>query len=215
MKACTGVTWLHNPGAYDPDGDSLSYQLFVPKQGYNVDVSGYLDPNSKKFYDAIGIPYAQGNSHGDGPPTYTIDPITGTITWDAPGEAGEYNIAFIIREWRKVGDTWVTLGYVERDMQVIIRSCNNKVPILQTPKDTCILAGSLLTQDIFATDPDGSPIGGGDGIGDSVKIEAFSQVFNNVNPQPATISPGPAKCSAANFFTHPTSADKIQLANQL
>lgn len=188
-QGCTGVKWFHNPGAYDPDGDSLSYQLFVPKQTANVDVSGYVDPNSKKFYDAIGIPYSQSNEFGNGPPTFAIDPVAGTITWDAPGEAGEYNIAFIIREWRKVNGTWVSLGYVERDMQVIIKDCKNERPKLQTPPDLCVLAGTLISQDIFATDPDGSATGGARGKGDSVKIEAFSQVFS-ANP-PATYSPFP------------------------
>jgi hypothetical protein len=190
-QGCTGVAWYHNPGAYDPDGDSLSFELFVPKQAAGVDVSGYADPNSKKFYDAIGKPYSQGNELGNGPPIFNINPVTGTVTWDAPGEKGEYNIAFIIREWRKVAGTWVSLGYVERDMQIIIKSCQNERPILQTPPDLCVLAGTDITQIISATDPDGAPLGGALGKGDSVKIEAFSQVFS-LNPSPATYTPGPA-----------------------
>ena len=190
-QGCTGVAWFHNPGAYDPDGDSLSYELFVPKQAPGVDVSGYQDPNSKKFYDAAGIPYSQANELGNGPPVFSINPISGTITWDAPGEAGEYNIAFIIREWRKVAGTWVSLGYVERDMQIIIKSCKNQRPKLQTPPDLCVLAGTLISQVIIATDPDGSPTGGARSLGDSVKIQAYSQVFI-VNPSPATITPGSA-----------------------
>src|SRR5882762_4263950 len=71
-QGCTGVAWFHNPGAFDPDGDSLSYELFVPKQAYGVDVSGYVIPNSKKFYDAAGIPYSQANELASGPPTFSI-----------------------------------------------------------------------------------------------------------------------------------------------
>jgi len=190
-QGCTGVAWFHNPGAYDPDGDSLSYELFVPKQAAGIDVSGYVDPNSKKFYDAAGIPYSAGSQGGTGPPIFSINPVTGTITWDAPGLQGEYNIAFIIREWRKVAGTWVSLGYVERDMQVIIKSCKNERPQLQTPPDLCVLAGTKITQLISATDPDGSATGGGLGKGDSVKIQAYSQIFT-INPSPATISPGSA-----------------------
>ncbi len=190
-QGCTGVAWFHNPGAYDPDGDSLSYELFVPKQAAGVDVSGYVNPNSKVFYDAVGIPYPNGDELGTGPPTFSINSVTGTITWDAPGEAGEYNIAFIIREWRKVGGTWVSLGYVERDMQVIIKTCKNERPILTVPPDLCVLAGTKITQLIIATDPDGDPQGGARGKGDSVKIQAYSQVFT-INPSPATISPGTA-----------------------
>jgi hypothetical protein len=48
------------------------------------------------------------------PPTFTIDPVTGDICWDAPGprkrdggliagpdDYAEYNIAFVVEEWRK------------------------------------------------------------------------------------------------------------------
>src|SRR5258705_3818107 len=190
-QGCTGVAWFHNPDAFDPDGDSLSYELFVPKQASGVDVSGYVNPNAEKFYTAAGIPYSQGNELANGPPVFSINPVSGMITWDAPGEAGEYNIAFIIRKWRKVADTWVSLGYVHRDMQIIIKNCKNERPQLQTPPDICVLAGTLVSQVITATDPDGSPVGGARGLGDSVKIQAYSEVFS-VNPSPATISPGSA-----------------------
>jgi len=205
-QGCTGVAWFHNSGAYDPDGDSLSYELFVPKQAAGVDVSGYVIPNSKRFYDAAGIPYAQGNELANDTPKFGIDPVTGTITWDAPGEAGEYNIAFIIREWRKVAGTWISLGYVERDMQIIIKSCKNERPILTTPPDLCVLAGTKIFQLITATDPDGDPKGGARGKGDSVKIEAYSQVFT-INPSPATYTPGPAAWQPT--FT-PTQQAQIQ-----
>ena len=29
-KACTGAAWYHNPGAYDSDGDSLSFEMVIP-----------------------------------------------------------------------------------------------------------------------------------------------------------------------------------------
>lgn len=202
---CTGVKWSHNAGAYDPDGDSLSYELYVPKQGAvydaggnyvsGIDVNGYAAPNSQRFYDAAGVPYSKANENGDGPPIFNIDPITGTVTWDAPGKAGEFNIAFIIREWRKIYDVsgvahWISLGYVERDMQIIIEDCHNERPQLQTPADLCVVAGTKVTQLITSTDADGGPKGGARGLGDSVKIEAFSQVFT-INPSPATYKPGP------------------------
>jgi hypothetical protein len=44
------------------------------------------------------------------------------------------------------------------------------------------VAGETITFDVFGTDPDF----------DSVKIEAFSQIFS-VNPSPATFTPSPIK----------------------
>ncbi len=134
-KGCTGGAWYHNPGAYDPDGDSLSYEFVVPKQDKNVPVNNYRDPNVKEFYDRIGLNYAAANEQQNGSPTFTINPVTGTIIWDAPGAPGEYNIAFRVIQWRKIGDTWKQIGYVTRDMQIIIEDCKNKRPELTVPQD--------------------------------------------------------------------------------
>ncbi|MBX7125970.1 MAG: gliding motility-associated C-terminal domain-containing protein, partial [Cyclobacteriaceae bacterium] len=38
-KGCTGAAWFHNPGAYDIDGDSLSFEMVVPKQDKGVFVN--------------------------------------------------------------------------------------------------------------------------------------------------------------------------------
>ena len=53
------------------------------------------------------------------------------MVWDAPGEVGEYNFAFKVVEWRKVGDQWFKLGEVTRDMQVFISESENERPILE------------------------------------------------------------------------------------
>ncbi len=182
-EGCTGVKWTHNPGAYDPDGDSLSYSLYVPQQGgvYNatgnfvsgVPVQGYINPNGQGFYTAIGLNYSTSNELQNGSPTFSINPVTGTLTWDAPGEAGEYNIAFFITEWRKRFGQWYPLGYVERDMQIIIQNCHNVRPKLQLPHDTCVVAGALVNALVIATDPDGSSTSGAGGKGDSVNIQAY------------------------------------------
>lgn len=180
-KGCTGAAFYHNPGAFDPDGDSISYELTIPKRDKGVFVNGYLDPNAQTFYDRSGIDYNTANEDGDGRPTFSINPVTGTLLWDAPGAPGEYNIAFLIKEWRKVQGVWLQIGYVVRDMQIIVEDCLNQRPELEVPADICVEAGTLITEEIFAFDPDF----------DSVKIEAFSGVFS-INPSPATFSPDPA-----------------------
>jgi CHU_C Type IX secretion signal domain len=181
-KACTSAAWYHNPGAYDPDGDSLSFEFTVPKRDKGQVVDNYRDPDNREFYNIPGLDYTLANEDGDGPPTFTIDSRTGTIVWDAPGSAGEYNIAFLIIEWRKIAGVWVKMGYVVRDMQIIVEDCSNQRPELDTPQDICVEAGDEVIQDIFGWDPDS----------DSVKIEAFSQVFE-INPNPATTIPSPFK----------------------
>jgi len=178
-KGCTGAAFYHNAGAYDPDGDSISYELTIPKRDKGVLVNGYQDPNAKDFY--AGMDYDAANENKDGSPTFSIDPRTGTLLWDAPGAPGEYNIAFFVKEWRKINGIWIQLGYVTRDMQIIIDDCDNERPELEVPEDICVEAGTVINQDIFGFDPDF----------DSVKLEAFSEVFT-INPSPATYSPNPA-----------------------
>jgi hypothetical protein len=178
-RACTGIAWFHNPGAYDPDGDSLSYELVIPFRERNTTVVGYKDPADPFFYSN----FSTGNEDGTGPPSFNINPVDGTLTWDAPGRAGEYNIAFIIKEWRFIAGRWWQIGFVRRDMQIIVDDCDNERPDLQVPEDVCVEAGSTLDAVIIGTDPDG----------DSVKIEAFSEIFQFAPAEgPATVSPFPA-----------------------
>ncbi len=180
-RACPGVAFTHNPGAYDPDPqDSISYALVIPFSNRRTSVLNYRDPNDPRFYEPAGFPYT--NEAGTQPPDFNINELTGTITWDAPGAVGEYNIAFHVIEWRKVNGRWRRLGYVRRDMQIIVEDCDNERPDLEIPPDTCVVAGSLLDVDIIGTDPDG----------DKVKIEAFSPILEYpIEQGPASINPNP------------------------
>ncbi len=185
-RGCSGAAWFHNPGAYDVDGDSLSYELTVPKQGRGVDVGNYQDPNDESFYTN----HSTGNEMRNEPPTFTID-SKGTIRWDAPGLVGQYNIAFRIYQWKRVGSQWARRGYVTRDMQIIIEDCLNQRPLLIVPPQLCVVAETIppIKELIVGSDPDNHP----------VKIEAFSEVFpeNFAKPSPATRTPFPAVFSAS------------------
>ncbi|MCG8400648.1 MAG: gliding motility-associated C-terminal domain-containing protein, partial [Firmicutes bacterium] len=121
------------------------------------------------------------NAAGTEPASITIDPVSGDIIWDAPAIQGQYNIAFIIEEWRKVDGTWYKLGYVTRDMQILIEESENNPPKLYLPLDTCVEAGTTLDVEIFAEDPDGHDI----------TIETFSGIFGLFGPA-VTVDPGSA-----------------------
>ncbi|MCG8475214.1 MAG: gliding motility-associated C-terminal domain-containing protein [Cytophagales bacterium] len=165
-----GVQFLHNPGAFDPDGDSLSYELVINKKAVDADVDGYKFPNDPSFNGMV--------EGGGAPATYSISEL-GLVAWNSPGLAGEYNIAFRVHEWRKVGDRWFQLGYVTRDMQIIVKDANNDPPEITIPPDTCILAGELLEAVFEADDPNG----------DQVKIQAFGGPMEFEEPDNATINP--------------------------
>ena len=157
---CVDVAFYHNPGAYDVDGDSIAFEFVTPRKAVGTDVDNFREVNNPEFQG--------GPEDGSaGPATFTIDPITGDIVWDSPGIAGEYNIAFIVKEYRKKEGQFFLMGTVVRDMQIIIRSCDNERPSLEIPDDLCVEAGTNIQELVLATDKDGDP----------VKIEAFSPVF--------------------------------------
>ena len=133
-KGCVGKLYLHNPSAYDPDGDSLSYKLVICKGQDGIEIPGYTLPQA---------------SH-----SIEIDPVTGELRWDAPILQGEYNVAIMVEEWRH----GVKVGSVVRDMQILISACGNDLPEIQCDEQYCLVAGEQLDFVISASDPDGDNV---------------------------------------------------------
>ena len=176
-RGCTGSTFFHNPGAFDFEGDSLSYEFVVPKQDAESTVLGFILPSE---VEPKGT-----NQDGTGPAFIEINPITGDIIWDAPAIAGEFSLAFVVKEWRKKNGVVFFLGSVRRDMQIIIEECDNERPELIIPEDICVQAGTVINDFAIGSDPDGDPI----------KLEAFGGPFE-VNPV-ATVIPDPPEFQAS------------------
>ncbi|MCX6305910.1 MAG: gliding motility-associated C-terminal domain-containing protein [Bacteroidetes bacterium] len=119
-NGCVNQVFYHNPGAYDPDGDSLSYKLVPCRGALGQVIPGYTYPGAST--------------------SLTLDPVTGDLIWDSPQQQGEYNIAIMVEEWRNR----VKIGSVLRDMQIIVLACNNKPPVIDSVFDTCVEAGKNL-----------------------------------------------------------------------
>lgn len=179
-QACAGQAWFHNGGAYDADGDTLSYELAIPQSTEGNSVPGYSSPTSPEFAAVAGINYQTANEAQNGPPVFFIDPSTGTITWDAPMAQGEYNIAFKVIQWRRTKIGWQQVGHVIRDMQILVNDCPNNRPRILELASLCVEVGETVSVPVIGFDPDG----------DSVRIEAFSNLFS-ANPAMALV-PGPA-----------------------
>ncbi len=179
QNACINRPWIHNPVAVDPDGDSLSFQPAVCL-GLNCEpIAGYSYPG----------------------PNYNIDPTTGTITWNAPTLAGEYNIAFIVREWRRVNGEWRNVGWVTRDMQVTVVPCSNNPPEITDLQDTCVTAGTFLNFNVQASDPD---------AGQQVTLDALGQPFQVASSPAVFNSPTPAQ-SVTGTFNWNTNCSHVRL----
>ena len=131
-NGCAHQIYIHNPGAYDVDGDSLSYRLIECRGTDGLVIPGYSYPIAT---DSI-----------------SINPVTGDLLWVTPPMQGEFNVAILIEEFRN----GVKIGSMTRDMQINIIGCDDQhPPVIHAISDTCIEAGDTLVLEIMATEPDG------------------------------------------------------------
>jgi len=133
--ACANKRFIHNPNAYDVDGDSLSYELIVPLQAENTEVPAYRYPNQVS-------PGPNNN--------VSLNSETGDFIWESPQQVGEYNIAIKINEYRN----GVLLNSVIRDMQIRVESCDSTPPTIESDKEICVIAGEVINLPIIIDDID-------------------------------------------------------------
>ncbi len=131
-------TYLHNPCPYDPDGDSLDFQLIPCQQG---PISGNQVPQY-----AYPDQYCRANNFPTN--SLTIDRHTGQLVWETPCQLGIFNVAILVTEYRG----GIALGTLIRDMQIIVVQQNNSAPQLSKLQDTCVRAGDQLIANVTATD---------------------------------------------------------------
>ncbi|MBI35254.1 MAG: hypothetical protein CMP67_07820 [Flavobacteriales bacterium] len=126
-EACIDAVFLHNPSAFDEDGDSLVFSI-TEANGFGGDpIPGYVFPE--------GI---------------SINSNDGTLTWDKPASTGEFNLAILIEEYR---DGFL-IGSMVRDMQVSVKNCDNTPPSIVDIQNLCVEAGTSMDFEIMATDND-------------------------------------------------------------
>ena len=172
-----GQIFLHNPAAYDADGDSLAFRLApsrqVPGSGGATTVAALLGPPctgtgtnrpDKVAVACTGYHFPNDplvtttpptKEDGIPPATFEINGRTGQLTWNAPAEAGEYNVAIEILEYRRSPGGFDLIGTVIRDMQITIAATANRRPILTIPPDLCVIAGTQVRGMVTAVDGTG------------------------------------------------------------
>ena len=129
-KAALGRRFVHNPSAFDIDGDSLSYELGKCLREGGQIIETYTHPQaSDSLY---------------------VDPVSGDFVWDAPVKAGIYSVAMKIHEWRNKDK----INTIVRDMQIEVVDSKNQPPKLPVFKDTCVIAGESISITFEVTDPD-------------------------------------------------------------
>lgn len=127
-KAAFGHIFIHNPAAYDPDGDSLSYALTVCTREDGKPIENYTLPPATQ--------------------SLRVDPITGDLIWDTPADTGKFNVAMEIQEWRG----GKKIGVVIRDMQIEVYNTNNKPPVNGPLRDYCVEVGQPVDFIFSSTD---------------------------------------------------------------
>jgi len=156
-KAAVGRKFVHNPGAFDQDGDSLSYKLTTCTKELGRPIENYSYPATSD--------------------TLYVDPIKGDLIWESPVDTGKYNIAMNIEEWRN----GIKIGNIERDMQVDVHQSDNHPPVNPTLPNICVEAGKLIDFTFTVTDPDNDLIdalliGGPFSISDTAKAAHFTKI---------------------------------------
>lgn len=175
-----GYPFVHNPNAFDPDGDSLVFQLIAPKSntGSNVPLYQYPDEVQPSPENVL-----------------SVDTQTGEMLWDAPQIKGIYNIAFLISEYRN----GLLIGTMVRDMQIIVNEVNNQPPVVAAIRDTCVVAGQTLQIAVSATDPNPSQ---------TISLTAYGGPFEAAF-SPAVFVSTPANSSVTGSFLWNTTCDHI------
>lgn len=128
-KAAYHHLFIHNPSAFDPDGDSLSYALTVCTREDGKPIVGYTFPPATR--------------------SFRVDSINGDLIWDTPADTGKFNVAMNIEKWRDGRK----IGIVERDMQIEVFNTKNNPPVNSPLKDYCVEAGDSISFIFSATDP--------------------------------------------------------------
>lgn len=180
-KAAVGKLFIHNPTAFDPDGDSLSYYLTVCAGSGGKPIDGYRYPAASK--------------------TLYVDASTGDLVWDAPMAKGKYNVAMVITEFRK----GIQISAIVRDIQIEVEESDNQPPKIEPITGQCIFAGDTARFNVRATDPDGgqlnlSAVGGPlsltispaifapvNGVGTVASEFSWNTVCEHIRLQPYTI----------------------------
>ncbi|WP_051719141.1 gliding motility-associated C-terminal domain-containing protein [Hymenobacter sp. IS2118] len=175
-KAGVGQVFLHNPAAFDADGDSLAFKL---KESQRValaigDVVGSPctgtgtnrplptivpnfrypnDPSISGSNRPVQVAY-DGRPQGvpGAPAIFVQDINTGQITWNAPNTVGFYNVAMVVEEYRRTPGGFRKIGEVIRDMQIIVAGTPNIRPTITIPEDICVIAGQSVTGQVSAVD---------------------------------------------------------------
>ncbi len=177
--ACVNQAFNYNQGAFDPDGDLITYELDDPLSASGVPVAfaaGYSKTN----------PFATSSG-------FSLSAVTGAVNF-TPNALQVGVFAVKVKQFRNGN----LIGYVRRDMQIFVTNCNsNNLPVASGFNGTSnysvdVCAGSQFCGTINSSDPD---------AGQAVTL-TWNQGISG-----ATFTVGAGNLPSADFCWTPTNAD--------
>ncbi|MBN2729296.1 MAG: gliding motility-associated C-terminal domain-containing protein [Bacteroidales bacterium] len=127
LNVCNSQPATLNLVAIDPDGDELRYSIINCRGDAGMPITGFSNPSATSGF--------------------SIDQNTGILSWDSPSQKGFYNFAVLVEKFRN----GIFVGNVMRDILVNVIDCNPDSATLYVPDDTCVIAGNLFEDTIYAT----------------------------------------------------------------
>lgn len=127
LNVCKSEPIYLNLVAYDADGDDLKYSIINCRGDAGTPITGFTNPSSSN--------------------SFSIDQNSGILTWDTPINKGFFNYAVKVEKYRN----GIFVGSVMRDILVNVIDCNPDSAFLYVPEDTCVLAGTVYEDTIYAT----------------------------------------------------------------
>jgi len=118
----------------DPEKDSLSYSIKIPKKDKNTFIPHYRHPQSLDPVNGAVVS------------RLSLENMTGHLYWAQPDTPGNYNIAVDINEWRYVEayNDWVKMSTTTYDFYFRILETTNHAPQILSAGDTVVLPGQDL-----------------------------------------------------------------------
>jgi hypothetical protein len=182
--AQVNVPFFYNPLPFDIDADSLLWSLDIPFDNFNLNanpasaiaIAGYSLPSSD-----ISMPF-------------TMNTVTGEISF-LPNTLGNFVVSVIAQEWRN----GVMIGYIRRDMQIIVIPSTNIPPVFYSNSNISILPDNCyhippntnFTLSLSVVDPDNN----------FITTTANGEVFNIANPALFSHSDGTGSAFASFSWT--------------
>lgn len=138
QNACANQPWCYNPGCIDPENDSLSYSMVKSFEDDPNNPPGGVQPIFSETF----------------PSNLSVDPLTGTLCWNnVSSQQGEYNIALLIKEYRKnpLDGKRYLVGETVFDIQILVVPCANPGIYVTQPPNVCLVAGQSYSVAITAS----------------------------------------------------------------